>query len=190
MLMKTLSLALASAAIAVSPASAKPGGGAGGGHGNAGASINSGGPAGAALESRINSMGPANAGPMGIERSNPNSVLKTNPVSTEVVTTTNPSAGVSQGPNHASTTGIAHANERSVLANGAVSADALPGLTTGLTVQNSSGTNIGTVSKVVADSSGNIRLVVVTSSTGEVFRLLPNILTIDGGVVVATGTGG
>ena len=55
----------------------------------------------------------------------------------------------SQGPMHASPTGIAHASPNSVLARGAVASTALPGLTTGLNVQTTGGTSLGTVSRVV-----------------------------------------
>jgi sporulation protein YlmC with PRC-barrel domain len=95
----------------------------------------------------------------------------------------------SQGPLHASTTGIAHANSHSVLASGTVVSGSLAGLTTGLTVNTSTGTTLGTVSQIVTDASGNIRLVIVTSSTGQTFRLSPTTLTISGGVVTTTQTG-
>jgi sporulation protein YlmC with PRC-barrel domain len=95
----------------------------------------------------------------------------------------------SQGPLHASTTGIAHANFRSVLASGTVVSGSLAGLTTGLTVNTSAGTTLGTVSQIVTDTSGNIRLVIVTSSTGQTFRLSPTSLSISGGVVTTTQTG-
>jgi sporulation protein YlmC with PRC-barrel domain len=95
----------------------------------------------------------------------------------------------SQGPLHASTTGIAHANSHSVLASGTVVSGSLAGLTTGLTVNTSTGTTLGTVSQIVTDTSGNIRLVIVTSSTGQTFRLSPTSLSISGGVVTTTPTG-
>lgn len=63
---------------------------------------------------------------------------------------------------------------------------ALPGLTTNLTVQTSAGVTIGTVSQVVTGTDGSIRLVVVTSPTGQTFRLLPNTLSVSGGVVTTT----
>jgi hypothetical protein len=94
----------------------------------------------------------------------------------------------SQGPSHASPTGIAHASPNSVLSRGAVSSTTLPGLTSGLTVQNSTGTTIGTVSQVITGSDGSIRAVVVTSPTGQTFRLAPTTLSISGGVVTTTST--
>jgi len=96
----------------------------------------------------------------------------------------------SQGPLHASATGIAHANSRSVLAGSAVASGSLAGLTTGLTVNTSTGTTLGTVSQIVTGTDGSIRLVVVTSSTGQVYRLSPSSLSLSGGVVTTTQTFG
>lgn len=94
----------------------------------------------------------------------------------------------SQGPANASVNGIAHASPNSVLARGAVSATVLPGLASGLTVQNSGGTSIGTVSQIVTGSDGSIRAVIVTSPTGQTFRLPPSSLSISGSVVTTTST--
>jgi hypothetical protein len=107
---------------------------------------------------------------------------------------TNVSAGSqarlnSQGFAHASPTGIAHANAHSVLAAGAVAGATLPGLATGLTVNTSGGTMLGTVSQVVTGSDGSIRLVVVRSSTGQTFRLVPSSLSISGGIVTTSQFG-
>jgi sporulation protein YlmC with PRC-barrel domain len=96
----------------------------------------------------------------------------------------------SQGPLHASPTGIAHANFHSVLAGGMVVSGSLTGLSTGQPVNTSTGTTLGTVSQIVTDSSGNIRLVIVTSSTGQTYRLAPTSLTLSGGVVTTTQTFG
>jgi hypothetical protein len=102
----------------------------------------------------------------------------------------NPAVGHSQALAHASPTGIAHANFHSVLAAGSVVSGSLAGLTTGATVHTSGGTTLGTVSQIVTDSSGNVRLVIVTSSTGQTFRLSPSSLSISGGVVTTTQTTG
>lgn len=99
----------------------------------------------------------------------------------------NSALAVNRGLMHASPTGIAHANSHSVLAGGAVASAVLPGLTTGLAVQSSAGTSLGTVSQVVTDSSGNIRLVIVTSPAGQTLRLAPATLTMSGNTVVTTG---
>ena len=184
MIRNVLSAALGSAAIALAaPAAAGPGGGHGGGANiSAGANMNAGamgGPSQAGINAGVNAQSSINA--------SPNSALNRN--TTITTTTTNPAVGVSQGPFHASPNGIAHANQRSVLASGAVSSTALPGLTTGLTVQTSTGTSLGTVSQIVTGTDGSIRLVVVTSPTGQTLRLAPNTLSISGGVVTTT-TGG
>ena len=94
----------------------------------------------------------------------------------------------SEGPAHASVNGIANASSNSVLARGAVSATALPGLTTGVSVQNSAGASVGTVSQVVTGSDGSIRAVIVTSPTGQTFRLSPSSLTISGSIATTTST--
>ncbi|MFL6722017.1 MAG: hypothetical protein ACJ8FT_09490 [Sphingomonas sp.] len=95
----------------------------------------------------------------------------------------------SQGLAHASPTGIAHANSHSVLAGGAVASASLPGLTTGLTVHTTGGTTLGTVSRIITGTDGTIRQVIVTSSTGQTYRLSPSTLSISGGVVT-TSSGG
>jgi len=94
----------------------------------------------------------------------------------------------SQGLMHASPTGIAHASSRSVLAGGTVVSGSLAGLTTGLTVNSSTGTTLGQVSQIVTGSDGSVRLVIVTSPTGRMLRLSPTTLSISGGVVTTTQT--
>lgn len=169
MIRKILTATLASAAIAIAaPALAGPGGGGHGGHGGNGGGLGAGASANAGMHGGGNGGLNANTNAGGM-------IL-------------NPAAGVSQGPAHASITGITNANSHSVLASGAVPGSTLSGLQTGLNVMNSSGMTIGTVSQIVTDSSGNIRLVIVTSSTGQTFRLAPNTLTINNGVVTTTST--
>jgi hypothetical protein len=130
-----------------------------------------------------NSMGPSNASPTGVTHSNARSVLH----GTTTVTTPTTRATSSQGLFHANPNGIAHANSRSVLARGAVAPTALPGLATNMTVQTRAGTTLGTVRQVVTDSSGNIRLVIVTNTaTGQTYRLAPSSLSISGGVATTT----
>jgi hypothetical protein len=183
MIQKILIATLATAAIAFAgPAIAGPG------HAGAGAGANvsagaMGGPSSAGMNAGMNAGLNAGVNSQGSLNASPNSALNRN---TTTTTTINPAAGVSQGPANASTTGIAHANSHSVLAGGQVASSTLPGLTTGLTVQSSGGTTLGTVSQVVTDSSGNIRLVIVTTSTGQMLRLSPTSLSISGGVVTTT----
>jgi sporulation protein YlmC with PRC-barrel domain len=94
----------------------------------------------------------------------------------------------SQGLMHASPTGIAHASSRSVLAGGTVVRGSLAGLTTGLTVNTSTGTTLGRVSQIVTGANGSVRLVIVTSPTGRMLRLSPTTLSISGGLVTTTQT--
>lgn len=156
-------------------------------------------PAGAATTSQ----GPMNASPMGAMNASPDSALSTTAPPTTTTTTPNtstttgtsfnpnsPALQNSQGPSHASPTGISHANQNSVLARGAVSSSTLQGLNTGMTVNNSSGTSIGTVSKIITGPNNTIRAVVVTSSTGQTFTLAPSTLSISGGVITTTSTTG
>ena len=152
-------------------------------------------PNSAAIGARANSQGPANASPMGTMNASPNSVLKTNPVTTTtpttpVVPTVPPATRAvnSQGLTHASPTGIAHANTNRVLARGSVAATTLPGLTTGLTVNNSTGTSVGTVSSVITGSDGTIRAVVITDAQGKTTTVPANSLSISGNVVTTTST--
>ena len=182
---------VASAAIAFAgPAMAGPGHGgppSGGAGAGANAHMNTnvmGGPNQAGIDARVNSQGSINASGQGAAHANENSAVHANTSPTVKSNATN-----SQGLQNASPTGIAHASPNSVLARGAVPSTSLPNLTTGLNVQTTGGTVIGQVSQVVTDSSGNVRLVVVTdTSTGQTFRLAPNTLSISGGVVTTTST--
>lgn len=142
-------------------------------------SMPAGGSSSTAVDARVNSQGSVNADTRATERASPTSAL-----GTDTATTVKTSG--SQGLEKASTTGVAHANSNSALARGAVAATALPGLTTGLTVKNSTGVTLGTVSKVVTATDGSIRLIVVTSPTGKSIRVAPTTATISGGVVTTT----
>jgi hypothetical protein len=166
---------LAGTALALAaPALAAPGGHGGGGGMGAGAGAN------------VNAGAMTGPSATAINHANVNAGL--NAPTTTTTTTTNPAVNVSQGPNHASTTGIAHANSHSVLAAGSVPGTSLPDLTTGLTVNTSGGTALGTVSQVVTGSDGSIRMVIVTSPTGQTYRLPASSLSISGGVVTTTQT--
>lgn len=188
MIRNVLTIALASGAmIAAGPLSAKPGGGGPSAGATTGTNTHVGAGAGqAGTNARVNSQGSINASPNGMLNSNANSAVR-NSTTTNVTPNTTPNATKSQGLQNASPTGIAHASPRSVLARGAVAATDLPGLTTGMTVNNSAGTSIGTVSQVVTGADGSIRLVIVTSPTGQTIRLAPSTLSISGGVVTTTG---
>lgn len=99
-----------------------------------------------------------------------------------------PAGATSQGAANANLTAVENANSNSALAAGAVSSTALPGLTAGLSVKTSAGATVGTVSQIVTGTDGSIRLVVVTSADGKTYRLMPNQLSIAGGVVTTTQT--
>jgi len=161
---------LAGTALALAaPALAAPGGQGGGASMGAGANVHAGTMAGPSVTA--------------IDHANVNAGLNA-----PTTTTTNPAVGVSQGPAHASVNGIAHANSHSVLAAGSVPGTSLPNLATGLTVNTSGGTSLGTVSQVVTGRDGSIRMVVVTSPTGQTYRLPASSLSISGGVVTTTQT--
>ena len=197
MFQKSLMAAVASAAIVAAAPVFGQGHGGGGGAGGP--------PPGAGAQGGMSSQGPANASPTGTMNASPNSVLSTAPPATTMTpplvsapptgTTTDTNVSTkskattnSQGPANASPTGISHANSNSVLARGAVASTALPGLATGLVVNNSSGTQVGTVSKIITGPNNTIRAVVVTSSSGKTYTLPPSSLSISGSVVTTTST--
>ena len=86
----------------------------------------------------------------------------------------------SQGAFHASTTGIAHANSHSVLATAAGSL-ALSGITSGTAVYNSSGTQIGTVSRVFTSSGGTITRLQVRGTNGRLYTYSSAAFSMNGG---------
>ena len=178
MFYKSLLAAAATVAFAASgPAFAQAHGGSGGP------------PPGAGAAGGMHSQGSMTVSPMGMTNASPNSVLNRPMSTTDVTDGTNTQATTnSQGPAHESTTGISHANEHSVLASGAVASTALPGLTSGLVVNNSSGTQVGTVTQVVTGTDGSIRTVVVTGTDGKTYRLAPSTLSISGNIVTTTST--
>lgn len=147
----------------------------------------------------LRGQGAANASAMGMMNASPNSLLTRETGGAAVTAAPQTSGNVSfssksqaearsQGPANASTTGISHASQNSVLARASVPATALPGLATGLKVNNSAGASIGTVSQVVTASDGSIRAVIVQSPSGQTLRLPPTSLSISGQVVTTTST--
>ena len=85
----------------------------------------------------------------------------------------------SQGPLHASPTGIAHANSHSVLAT-AAGGLALSGITSGTAVFNSSGTQIGTVSRVFTTSGGTITKLQVRGTNGRLYTYSAGAFSMNG----------
>ena len=86
----------------------------------------------------------------------------------------------SQGPLHASPTGIAHANSHSVLAT-AAGGLALSGITSGTAVFNSSGTQVGTVSRVFTTSGGTISKLQVRGTNGRLYTYSSGAFSMNGG---------
>jgi ribosomal 30S subunit maturation factor RimM len=172
-----------------------------------------GGPSQSGIEARANSMGPANASPTGIEHSSPNSVLNGSSIdsrinqhsienrSTDLNRSTRTGDGdwddqkQTQNQNgrggeltneaflHASPNAIMHASPNSILARSALPSAMLPGLTTGLSVTSSTGASIGTISSVLTTRNGSIAGVVVTSPTGQTYRVPASALTVSGSTV-------
>jgi hypothetical protein len=97
----------------------------------------------------------------------------------------------SQGSTHASDTAKTHANANSALGvDTSATASALIGLKTGLTVKDSSGATLGTVSKIEKSKDGTVRSVLVASASGKTktLHLAPGDLTVSGDVVTTTKT--
>lgn len=92
----------------------------------------------------------------------------------------------SQGPAHASQTGIDHANANSVLAGTTaartVTRGPLVGLTTGTTLF-SNGTAVGTVQQIRIAGNGAVAVVVVKGTSGGMFAVPANKLTLSGGTL-------
>lgn len=189
------SVAAISAAISV-PAIAGPGGGGGvqaGAAGEVTAGARGGiSDTGATMREmgRMDSMGPDRASDRAIERANQNSVLRGE---TSVTTTSNgPSENAvnrrvnSQGAANANINALVNANPKSALGTAGVTT--LTGLTTGLTVNNSGGESIGTVSQVLTNQAGAVVGIRVNLESGGSVVLPATTLSIDGSVVTTTST--
>jgi hypothetical protein len=90
----------------------------------------------------------------------------------------------SQGANHANINGLIHASPRSALARAGVTS--LTGLAAGLTVNNTGGTSIGTVSSIVTNTSGAVVGINVALEGGGTVFIPATSLSISGGVVTTT----
>ena len=190
MIRNVFAAALAGTAAIAAPALARPGA-AGPANVHVNTNTNSNVNASAGMNARVNSQGSMSASTKAQTNANVNSAVHANTVAnTNANANVNTNATNSQGLQHASPTGIAHASPNSVLARGSVQATALPGLTTGLTVNDSTGASIGTVNQIVTGTDGSIRAVIVTKTDGGTIRLAPTTLSISGGVVTTTTPGG
>jgi hypothetical protein len=104
-------------------------------------------------------------------------VLTTNSLTTNVN---------SQGAAHASINGLIHASPNSALASAGITT--LTGLTTGLTVNDSGGTSIGTVSGVLTNRAGAVVAIQVDLSGGGTITIPATTLSMDGTTVVTTAS--
>jgi hypothetical protein len=103
----------------------------------------------------------------------------------DVLTTTSLTTNVNtQGAAHASIDGLIHANPRSAL--GAAGITTLTGLTTGLTVNGTGGTAVGTVSSVLVNQSGAVVGITVDLTGGGTVTIPATTLTMNGTVVETT----
>lgn len=93
----------------------------------------------------------------------------------------------SQGPANANVNGLMNASPNSVLADAGVTT--LTGLTTGLTVNNSAGTSIGTVTEVLTNRSGAVvGIRVDLTGDGGIVFIPATTLSIDGTIVTTSST--
>ena len=92
----------------------------------------------------------------------------------------------SQGAAHANINGLVHASPNSALSSAGVTT--LTGLTTGLTVNNSAGTSIGTVSSVLTNRAGAVVGVKVALTGGGSVTLPATSLSMNGTTVVTSST--
>lgn len=192
-----LLVSIASAAIiAATPAIAEPGNGRGGGQ-DAGAM----GGMGETMRDvgRAHSEGAEYANPRAIERANDNSVLKSGTDTT--VTTTESVRGNGRVNDEVSTgsrtgslvTTNRSRNEARAEARAEANATArmqtdLSGVTSGMSVVDSSGATVGTVTGVSTKGNDSIRSVQVTLTDGTIVTLSPKSLSVDGDVLTTTST--
>lgn len=105
----------------------------------------------------------------------------------DVLTTTSIESNVnSQGAARANINGLINASPNSALASAGVTS--LTGLATGLTVQNSGGTSIGTVNQILTNRAGAVVGVRVDLSAGGSAVIPATTLSMDGTTVVTSST--
>lgn len=174
------------AIVASAPTLAKPGGGGGGmggGQGASGANAGAGTMGGISGTGstmrdmgRANSQGPANASPNALERVNSNSVLSTTTDDAGSTTRIRGQDRIRSNADAGSTT--------TAMGQGKVD---LSGVTDGMTVVDSTGATVGTVTDIsTRGNSGKVRNVEVTLTDGTVISLAPNSLTLEGDVLTTT----
>ena len=160
------------ALVAAAPALAKPGGGGDGARGAArGGAAAPARDVGSAVRDVARTVNDRTSG--AIDRANANS-LSRSPADSEAVTGTRiPSTSIdSRAKAKASVSANANAS--------------LTGVTTGMSVVDSSGVEVGTVTGVRTVGSGNVKAVQVTLADGSVILLSPNSVSLDGDVLTTT----
>jgi hypothetical protein len=178
--------ALAGAALAVtSPALAKPGGGGGGG--NAGASVGANvgggvgvgrggiGTVGSGIDTAIQAgRGGASIGAAGQGSANANARAGFG------------SAIDMRGSTSARSKASSKAQVGTTTRLGTQASTQLTGVTSGMTVVDSGGLTVGTVTGIHTVGNGRIRSVQVTLTNGQIITLSPSSLSLDGGVLTTT----
>jgi hypothetical protein len=134
-----------------------------------------GGPSQTGMEARAGAMGPASASPNALDHASPNSVLNQG-MTAPTQPATNPAIRTSQAPYHASPNGTAHANSHSVLSG--LAGTPLTNVTTGTAIYDSTGAELGTVSRVTSSNGGTISRVFVTVD-GKTYALSPTAFVVD-----------
>jgi hypothetical protein len=105
----------------------------------------------------------------------------------DVLTTNSLTTNVnSQGAAHANINGLVHASPNSALATAGVTT--LTGLTAGLTVNETGGATLGTVSSILVNRSGAVVGINVALDGGGTVTIPATTLTMDGTTVVTTFT--
>ena len=92
----------------------------------------------------------------------------------------------SQGAAHANINGLIHASPHSALASAGVTS--LTGLATGLTVNNSGGTAIGTINQIITNTSGAVVGIRVDLTGGGTAIIPATTLSMNGTTVVTSST--
>jgi hypothetical protein len=176
--------ALAGAALtAAGPALAKPGGGNGGGHGNAGATVGATATGGGSLSGAGTTVG-----------SDINTTVGSS-ISTRGASGTM-GRGAAMGSGHVGgtsaidmrgSTSMKSATTRSgastQLGGTTRLSSQLTGVTSGMTVVDTGGATIGTVSGITTRGNGGLRTVQVTLTDGSIITLAPSSLSLNGGVL-------
>ena len=122
-----------------------------------------------ATQVRLNSQGPAHASSLGIHNASPSSALHTNLTNHPAMDAHHQSSIDAHSP-------AAHHPGSSHVVD----------LQTGLTVFNSGGHILGTISHVLTDAHGMITGVLVTAPTGQTYNLPANSFSLSGNMLITS----